>query len=693
MRRLVQLSLLMVLGVAWLGSTRAHTAIPTGISIVFDEALATGWQNWSWSTAVAFDSTAQAHTGTKSTAVTFEAWGGFSLHSPGLIPAEALTGISFWVYGGTGGAQFNAGVTTTDGGNIVTPVLINAPAGQWTQVQLTMAQLGNPSAVSRINLQESTGVAQATFYLDDITLNVVDFAPPGTVNVTIDTDQTVLEFSARNALGTNYGMWGVEAAANSTFLARSGALGNMTIRLPGGSMSQDHGAINCELGAGNTIADAWPCNYEWAMTPTDFIEFLSATGRDAIWTINTNVTSGEAAALVAFFNGDVADQRALGTDHNGVNWRTVGYWAQLRASHGNAAPVGIKYWDFGNETYGSCVQGWEVGWTCDGAEYINGVTTPERHEGYLDVRAAMKAVDPTIMVGVTGLANPTEFNNWTTKVLTEGGDIIDYLAIHPYSFVDVPNNDALGRYLMLSRPQKQWPEVFASTRQAIADFADGRDIPIMIGEYNLSAGWPYDPQAMMTKALNMLFIADTTGQIIQGDVLAANHWLLNGNVQTNGTDYGLIGDVPSYTRSPQYYAFHLWQFFGNRLLEYTSDADAATQISFYAGSDGHTISLMAINKTGQATTTNVQLRADGTVIPVISGSIDVAQAASLDATTITYNGQTNVNDDFSNAQTVELTEVGETTTVTLPAYSITLLRFATEDSAYTLYNPLVLLNK
>jgi len=59
--------------------------------------------------------------------------------------------------------------------------------------------------------------------------------------------------------------------------------------------------------------------------------------------------------------------------------------------NGNAAPLGIKYWEFGNEIYGGtpanggtdCVSfGWENAWTCDGTRLrLAGAGNAGRHGG------------------------------------------------------------------------------------------------------------------------------------------------------------------------------------------------------------------------------------------------------------------------------------------------------------------------
>ena len=86
--------------------------------VVYDEAL-NGWADWSWSTTRNFASTAQAHQGTKSTAVTFTAgWGGLHLHYGAGVNPYGPSKLELWKRGGSTGGQR---MTVTLGG----------PGGTW----------------------------------------------------------------------------------------------------------------------------------------------------------------------------------------------------------------------------------------------------------------------------------------------------------------------------------------------------------------------------------------------------------------------------------------------------------------------------------------------------------------------------------------------------------------------------------
>ena len=107
----------------------------------------------------------------------------------------------------------------------------------------------------------------------------------------------------------------------------------------------------------------------------------------------------------------------LGVDANGTNWQTAGYWASLRAAAplgsddgknflriSRTAPLGFKYWEIGNECYGS----WE---TDSNAVAHDPYTYALRATNYI---ALMKAVDPTIKIGVVSTPGEDSYANNTS---------------------------------------------------------------------------------------------------------------------------------------------------------------------------------------------------------------------------------------------------------------------------------------
>ncbi|MCB8945998.1 MAG: alpha-L-arabinofuranosidase [Ardenticatenaceae bacterium] len=500
------------------------------------------------------------------------------------------------------------------------------------------------------------------------------------VTITINHNDTAIPLNP-HILGSNLPIWLTkDRMTDSNFLAQTQMSGLSLIRIPGGSWSNYYDWLACERN-GFGIDEEAECYWPWAAHPTDLLNFLQETNLTAMYTINMNGTAKEAAALVAFFNGSVTDETVIGLDVRGRDWGQVSDWAQLRSDNGNPQPIGIQYWEIGNEIYGGkgdsgtdCVPfGWEDVWTCDGTEYVNGLGEgTDRKEGYLEYREAMQAVDPAILVGAVGIPIQDDWKDWGNEVIAAAGDVMDFYIIHQYAFFDPPNAYAT----VLAEPFTTWPTIMADVQAAFDQYADGREVPVAVTEYNLFSVQDQDNEQLMTRMVNALFMADTVGQMAANGVQIAAQWDLSNGQAGNGTDYGLI-HADTYQRYPQYYAYKLWSHFGSELLPVSTSVPADTVLSVYAGRlDEATLTILAINKTGEPIASAILL-ADTAVFQ--TATADVLTADSLDAQTITFNGQTNPAVDFSNAPSLPLPITDNPFTYTFAPYSITLLQLTLDS--------------
>lgn len=481
-------------------------------------------------------------------------------------------------------------------------------------------------------------------------------------------------------LGTNIPAWlGKDRLDNDLFQSRTLGAGVSLIRIPGGSWSNYYDWLACERG-GAGIDETAECYWPWAARPTDFLNFLRDTGLEGMYTINMNGTAKEAAALVAFFNGAVDDDTVIGVDVRGRDWGTVGDWATLRSQNGNPEPLGIRYFEIGNEVYAGqpgmgtdCDFGWEDVWTCDGTEYVNGIGSGrERREGFLEYREAMQAVDPTILVGAVGITYQDEWNNWGNEVIAAAGEVMDFYIIHHYGFFTTPTTLAEA----LAEPTTTWPAVMADVQAALGEHANGRNIPIAITEYNLFSVQDQDNTELMTRLVNALYNAEMVGQMMRSGVQIAAQWNLANGQAGNGTDYGLF-HADTYAPYPEYYTYTLWSRFGDEMLSAHSSLPGDTTLSVYAGRiDENTISILAINKTADPLTTTIQLQNGPTVT---GGLADVLTGDSLEAQAITFNGQSSPDPDFANAPSLPLAVGDDPLSYTFAPYSVTLLRLSLDS--------------
>jgi hypothetical protein len=166
----------------------------------------------------------------------------------------------------------------------------------------------------------------------------------------------------------------------------------------------------------------------------------------------------EAAAWVAYANGDPKDPRTLGKDSTGKDWQTVGFWATLRGDPPFAGddglntlrmnhpkPFGFKIWQVGDQIFNNGYLGGEhVGnpdlhgpaptATKDYAKLKkNPALSPEAFAANLKAFAtAMKAVDPTIQVGAALITPPTGGQTapeWNRPVLKGACGSLDFVSL------------------------------------------------------------------------------------------------------------------------------------------------------------------------------------------------------------------------------------------------------------------------
>ena len=184
----------------------------------------------------------------------------------------------------------------------------------------------------------------------------------------------------------------------------------------------------------------------------------------------------EAAAWVAYANGSPSNAQPIGKDSAGNDWKTVGFWATLRASKPLASddgynhlridhpdPLGIMLWTVGNEPWnnGFYNQARTLGSDADNSGKYNESPSPEadlhagkvpsshewaRHQSnakvgpgaygaaVVEYAKAMKAVDPKILVGAFLIQPPYASDadqlgkNWNAGVLKAACASMDFSA-------------------------------------------------------------------------------------------------------------------------------------------------------------------------------------------------------------------------------------------------------------------------
>jgi alpha-L-arabinofuranosidase len=418
-------------------------------------------------------------------------------------------------------------------------------------------------------------------------------AVPTTLSTTVNAN-TVIEPLSTNMLGVNLAWWDDKLTTAQTQQMVKAA-GLKAFRFPGGSSSDDF-HFNVAANYNDPVAVAIP----------QFAQFIQAVGGTGLLTLDYGSGSPqEAAAELAYLEGSPTNTTSIGTgiewndstnQWQNVNWQTVGYWASLRAAsplgtddglnflriNHAAAFSGIKFWEVGNEEYGS----WEI--DHHGTAGPGGVGTGAQHDpatyaAFAKTFANFAAkIAPSILIGIDS-GDPTNgFNDWTKNVLTAGlniGFIPSYISDHSYMYGFGQENDTTLLEGTVSNPNSvlDWSTRYADYHNLLqtALGAQAGSVQVMATEFNSTYA---TPGKQSTSLVNGLFIADSIGGILDSGYTGGFVWDLrngwSGNSGNNspslygwrqGGDYGLLGDpdlndAPStgaYIPYPNYFAEQL----------------------------------------------------------------------------------------------------------------------------------------
>jgi hypothetical protein len=423
------------------------------------------------------------------------------------------------------------------------------------------------------------------------------------VNISVNTSAVIAEMPA-DAIGLHTSVYAniFNHPAYPQAIAEGGI---QTLRYPGGNYASIYHWSNHVAHDG------------YAAPASHFGNFvdrlLDGSGANAMVTVNygaslQNNMGGqpkEAAAWVAYANGDASlyntpNDIVIGVDAAGNDWRTVGYWARLRGltaaqnpdnqydrlAIDHDAPIGIKYWEIGNEVNGNgYYTDFDINWGWQNDRHVgyeNPVDTNPSNPNeplYYPSRAnntalsptayannfnafvtEMKRVDPTIQIGavlagpggVGDVADPAR--NWDANVLPIAGPNMDFGIYHWYP--GGSNNQNTNTNQVLGATD-DLPGTLQTIRNRLNTYVEpgaADDIPIHMTEFGYFG-------AAMSQTNNGVFAANTYATALAAGVNSA-HWLelssdtyLGDNAtDTNGDG---VPDVPP-TKGGAYYGIQVF---------------------------------------------------------------------------------------------------------------------------------------
>jgi alpha-L-arabinofuranosidase len=436
------------------------------------------------------------------------------------------------------------------------------------------------------------------------------------VNVTVNATQAIRTVDER-VFGANSVIWDPESSTQQT-VGLLNAAGMRTIRVPGGSLSDEyHWRVN------KTLSNTWT----WSSHFGKFVNLIANLGANAMVTVNYGTgTPEEAAGLVAYLNSPVGSNVAIGTDSKGYNWQNSGTWAAVRAGAplgndesdflriGRDTPLGAKYFEIGNECYGS--------WETDQQTVAHDPTTyANRAQQYM---AKMKAVDPTIKIGVVVVRSDENgsYSNWTPTMLARLkvlGAIPDFVIYHRYPQGPGGETDA-GLLQQAAGNTSGWAYTATDLRNQITANlgASGAGVEVVVTENNSVYS---NPGKQSTSIVNGLYLADSIANVMKTEINGFMWWAIrNGPPPTATTnqsaslygwrmygDYGMISTPFTegattyasnyYTPYPTYYAMKLLQYFARGGDTVVAAASSSNLLSVFAArrADG-SLALLILNK-------------------------------------------------------------------------------------------------
>ncbi len=211
--------------------------------------------------------------------------------------------------------------------------------------------------------------------------------------------------------------------------------------------------------------------------------------------------------------------------------------------------AGIKYWEIGNECYGS----WETGYNVNGSI----VTGKEYGEDLCVFAQRMKAADSTIKIGAVLSHNKFQWNN---EVMAEVGDAADFLIVHHYFNVADRSSSVSAVNEMTWDMQELQAAAYHYSGKPKGHF------PVAFTEFNIQ-GKP------TTSMMNGLFMADALGNLVKSGFFLSTVWVNEWNVSDFETHGILAKNDPyqaDYTARPSYTPYYYYgKCFGDLMVNTT----------------------------------------------------------------------------------------------------------------------------
>lgn len=304
----------------------------------------------------------------------------------------------------------------------------------------------------------------------------------------------------------------------------------------------------------------------------------------------------------------------------------------------------IKYWMIGNESYKT--------------DSYNGHATPAQYrDDVIEFSQHMKAIDPTIKIIANG-----DGNAWWSTVLPTAAAHIDYIGLSNY-----PCYNFSGGYTYYKSNTPDFMGVVNNTINAINSYAPVSErsrLKVITTEFNSndwSGAWPDANDMGHALAAFEILGEHLKNPKVEGALLWNTRWVNNTTNQNDIFD-ALKSDG---SLNPNGRALALW---GNNLLNKMVAATGTTGVRVYASYNAanNQLNVFLVNK--QTTAQPVNLTLSNYISNAVASRWELkGNGSPTDLTS-------------SLVQGANVTAAGNTVALTVPAVSITLLKFQQPES-------------
>jgi hypothetical protein len=414
-----------------------------------------------------------------------------------------------------------------------------------------------------------SGQAQQGFFLNSWKPKIIQIpehiealkpSQPANVSLTINAGDTITKIPLY-IFGDNANAYTGSMSENKKLMDHLAARNMGVLRGPSGSISDVYFWNHSEYQRPADVPDTLlvggsGSNWQWYGKRPNSWDYTWTMDVDSFYSIlkQTNVT-GMLTVNYGYARYGTSEDPVAQAAHMAADW--------VRYDRGRT-----RFWEIGNEVYGS----WEAGYRIDitlnkdgQPEYINGTLYGQHCRVFIDsMKAAAIETGAEIFIGaVAAESTGSNNNNWNEKMMAEVGDVIDFYIIHSY-YTPWQQNSRADTILNSASKTKGYID-FVS---ACADRAGASMRPVALTEYNIFA----IGSKQQVSQINGMHAVLVTGEVIKNKLGAACRWDL-ANGYSNGDDHGMYSygnepGVEKYAPRPAfYYLYYMQKNLGDVLLK------------------------------------------------------------------------------------------------------------------------------